>query len=96
MKSRFFRNLTFVTIFVSGLGLGWAVSAGAQAQRRPVSTSLATAQSPATSTTMNGRSVITGSDVGVRIDSQAGGHVNGTLVVKVAGTWKEVQLAGQR
>ena len=91
MKRRFFGTIAFATIFALGLGIGWGLSAKAQAPKRPVTSSLATAQQPATPVMMNGLQVVTGDDVGVRIDSQAGGRVTGTLVVKVGGTWREVQ-----
>ena len=67
-------------------------TAGAQNQTQ-VSTSLATPTSPPTVTTQDGKTIITGANLGIRVDGNAGGKVVGTLMVKVGTEWKEVSLA---
>jgi len=93
MKRKLLGSAAIATIFALGLVTGWTLSAGAQAQQRPVTQTLATSQQPSSSVTMNGLPVMTGGSLGVRIDGQAGAHYNGTLVVKVGSTWKEVSVA---
>ena len=58
---------------------------------RPVTTTLATPAVP-TVTTQDGKAVITGSSVGVRIDRRDETGIHGTIVVKVDGAWQEVDL----
>ncbi len=67
-------------------------TAGAQSQNQ-VSTSLAAPTAPSTVSTQDGKTIMTGANLGIRVDGNSGGKVLGTLMVKIGNEWREVSLA---